>query len=104
MYILSTDIFFSDRKIIRYYLNRWDIEVSFRYQKNSLGLTEYQTRSLKGIRRLWYIIYLAHNHLNFIKEKDKEKNLGEIIEEEILKNKKHVILKILDLREKRIKI
>ncbi len=103
MYILSTDISLSDGEIIRYYLNRWDIEVSFRYQKNSLGLTEYQMRSLKGIKRLWYIIYLAHNYLNFIREKDKEKNLGEIIEEERLKNKKHVILKILDLREEGMK-
>ncbi len=41
----------------------------------------------------------THNYLNFIREKDKEKNLGEVIEEERLKNKKHVILKILDLRE-----
>ncbi len=53
------------------------------YQKNSLGLIEYQMRSLKGIKRLWYIIYLAHNYLNFIRETDKEKN------------KKHIILKIL---------
>ncbi len=61
-------------------------------------------RSLKMIKRFWYIIYLAHNYLDFIREKDKKKNLGEIIEEERLKNKKHVILKILDLRKKEMKI
>lgn len=99
MYILSTDISLSNGEIIRYYLNRWDIEVSFRYQKNSLGLTEYQMRSLKGIKRLWYIIYLAHNYLVLMKEKDKEKNIGKVIEEERITNKKHTILKILDLKE-----
>ena len=47
MYILSTDICLSNREIISYYLNRWDIEVSFRYQKDSLGLCHYEMRSLK---------------------------------------------------------
>ncbi len=46
-------------------------------------------------------LYTVHNYLNFIKEK--EKKLGEIMEEERLKNKKHVILKILDLRERGMK-
>lgn len=40
--ILSTDASLTTSEILTYYQNRWDIEVSYRYHKNSLGFDEYQ--------------------------------------------------------------
>lgn len=97
MYILSTDISLSNGQIISYYLNRWEIEVSFRYQKDSLGLDHYEMRSLKGINRYWQIIYLAQNYL-FLKCKDSKETLGKTISKERELTKKSFILKIIDMK------
>ena len=99
MYILSTDICLSNREIISYYLNRWDIEVSFRYQKDSLGLCHYEMRSLKGIKRYWYIIYLAYNYLT-LKNGETSKSIGTKIQEEKMQSKISEINIILELKAK----
>jgi len=99
MYILSTDICLSNREIISYYLNRWDIEVSFRYQKDSLGLCHYEMRSLKGIKRYWYIIYLAYNYLT-LKNGETSKSIGTKIQEEKMQSKILEINTILELKTK----
>jgi len=44
---------------LRYYRNRWDIEVFFKQQKNVFGFDGYQIRSAKGIERFWLILSLA---------------------------------------------
>lgn len=98
MYLLSTDISLSNRQIISYYRNRWDLEVSFRYQKNSLGLKDYQMRSIKGIKRYWYIIYFAYNFLS-LKQLNSNDNLGSLILKEKQRHKKYEILKIIELKE-----
>lgn len=98
VYLLSTDISLSNRQIISYYKNRWDLEVSFRYQKDSLGLKDYQMRSIKGIKRYWYIIYLAYNFLS-LKQLDNNDNLGNLILKEKQEHKKYEILKIIELKE-----
>ena len=101
MYILSTDISLSNGQIISYYLNRWDIEVSFRYQKDSLGLDHYEMRNLKGINRYWQIIYLAQSYLILQMEKPDE-NLGKTILREKESTKKSMILKIIKMKAKGI--
>lgn len=83
MFILSTDISLSDSDIISFYLKRWDIETAFRYQKENLGLDQYQMRKFKGIKRFWYLIYLAHNYLALKLFKESEfQNLGDVIRSE----------------------
>lgn len=37
-FVISTDVSLTTSEIILYYQNRWDIEVSYRYQKTHLGL------------------------------------------------------------------
>ena len=101
MYILSTDISLSNGQIISYYLNRWDIEVSFRYQKDSLGLDHYEMRNLKGINRYWQIIYLAQSYL-ILKMKKPDENLGKTILREKESTKKSMILKIIKMKAKGI--
>lgn len=99
MYILTTDIELSSKKIIEYYLNRWDIEVSFRYQKESLGLDHCQMRSLKGLKRFWILIYLSHNYLVLKLLKAQESTLGRVLRLEKLEALENMILHICKLKE-----
>lgn len=100
IYLLSTDISLTDSKIIDYYLNRWDIEVGFRYQKESLGLDHYQMRNLKGINRFWEIIYLAHSYLALkLWKSEKFLTLGDVIQEEKFLNSKNLIVFICNLKD-----
>ena len=100
MFLLSTDISLSDSEIIDFYLKRWDIETSFRYQKESFGLDQYQMRKFKGIKRFWYLIYLAHNYLTLKLFKSKEfSNLGSVIRSEKEGNFENTIRKICSLSQ-----
>lgn len=92
MFILVTDISLSDSDIISFYLKRWDIETAFRYQKENLGLDQYQMRKFKGIKRFWYLIYLAHNYLALKLFKSNEfSNLGSVIRSEKVNNQERTI-------------
>lgn len=61
--IVSTDVSLEASTIIQYYQNRWDIEVSYRYHKNSLGFDEYQVESLTSIKRYWSMVFMAYTFL-----------------------------------------
>lgn len=50
-YLVSTGVSLNSKQLIKYCAHRWEIEVSFRYQKKRLGLDNYEMRSLKGIER-----------------------------------------------------
>ena len=56
---LCTDTELDTSEILRYYRNRWDIEVFFKQQKNIFGFDGYQMRSAKGIERFWLLLSLA---------------------------------------------
>lgn len=100
IYLLSTDISLTNSQIIDYYLNRWSIEVGFRYQKESLGLDHYQMRNLKGIKRFWEIIYLAHSYLALKLWKSKKfLTIGDVIREEKFLNSKNLIILICNLKD-----
>lgn len=50
-------------RIINTYAKRWKIETFFRDSKQNLGLEDYQLRDLRGIKRHWYLIFLAYSLL-----------------------------------------
>ena len=56
-------------------------------------------RSLKGIKRYWYIIYLAYNYLT-LKSEEVIKSIGEKIKEEKMQSKISEINIILELKAK----
>ena len=57
---VSTDITLLTRKILDYYVIRWNIEVFFRHAKQKLAFDKYQIRSSTGIKRFWLLMSLAH--------------------------------------------
>ena len=67
---LSTDLSLSDETIIKYYGNRWEIEVFFKQQKHYFGFSKYQIRSANGIARFLLLISLASFYFisNFAKK------------------------------------
>lgn len=52
------------KKIVETFSWRWTIEPCHRDAKQHLGLEDCQQRSPKGIRRHWYLVFLAHTLLN----------------------------------------
>ena len=66
-FVISTDVSLDDSIIPEYYQNRWDIEVSYRYHKNSLGFDEYQVESLTSIKRFWSMVFMAYTFLEIFR-------------------------------------
>jgi hypothetical protein len=66
-FILSTDVSLESQIILEYYQNRWDIEVSYRYHKNSLGFDQYQVESLTSINRYWSMVFMTYTFLEFFR-------------------------------------
>ena len=50
-------------KILNTYDMRWGIDAFYRDAKQHLGLEDYQLRKIKGIKRHWYLVFLAHTFL-----------------------------------------
>ncbi|MCK8826127.1 transposase [Fuchsiella alkaliacetigena] len=65
--ILTTDLSLDKETIIKYYSKRWEIETSYFYFKNELGLADYRLHSLKSIIRYLQLVYLAYNYLEILK-------------------------------------
>ena len=52
------------KKIVQAFSWRWTIEPCHRDAKQHLGLEDCQLRSPKGIKRHWYLVFLAHTLLS----------------------------------------
>lgn len=59
-FIVSTDVGLTTSRILEYYQNRWDIEVSYRYHKNSLGFDVYQVESLTSVKRFCSMVFMTY--------------------------------------------
>jgi len=59
IFLVSNNLNFNAKKIIRIYSKRWDIEVFYRSAKANLGLGKYMLRKLKGIIRYSYLVFFA---------------------------------------------
>jgi len=71
-FIVSTDVSLATSTILEYYQNRWDIEVSYRYHKNSLGFDEYQVESLTSIKRFWSMVFMTYTFLELFRVSNKK--------------------------------
>lgn len=63
VYLMSTDIELSSETVIKYYLNRWNIETNYKYLKSHLGFDEYKVQSILSIERYFLLTFLAINFL-----------------------------------------
>jgi len=78
-FVVSTDVSLDSSKILEYYQNRWDIEVSYRYHNNSLGFDEYQVESLTSIKRFWSMVFMTYTFLELFRVANKLKTIGDTI-------------------------
>lgn len=60
-YFATDQIRWEGTRILKTYAKRWNIEMFFRDSKQNLGLEAYQLRDLWGIKRHWYLIFLAYS-------------------------------------------
>jgi SRSO17 transposase len=60
-YFATDQIRWEGTRILKTYSKRWNIEMFFRDSKQNLGLEDYQLRDLWGIKRHWYLIFLAYS-------------------------------------------
>jgi len=57
--LLTNETTWKPESIIRAYTNRWKIERFYRDAKQNLGLEDYMLRDINGIKRHWYLVFLA---------------------------------------------
>lgn len=57
--LLTHETTWKPEGIIRAYRNRWAIETFYRDAKQNLGLEGYMLRDITGIKRHWYLVFLA---------------------------------------------
>ena len=67
IFLVSNNLGFSAKKIIRIYSKRWDIEVFYRSAKANLGLGKYMLRKLKGIIKYSYLVFFSAVFLEWSK-------------------------------------
>lgn len=63
VYFATDQIRWEATRILKTYGKRSKIEAFFRDTKQNLGLEDYQLRDLRGIKRHWYLIFLAYSLL-----------------------------------------
>ena len=63
VYFATDQIRWEGTRILKTYGKRSKIEAFFRDSKQNLGLEDYQLRDLWGIKRHWYLIFLAYSLL-----------------------------------------
>ena len=83
IYLATNVLYWEGKKILKLYSRRWSIETFYRDAKQHLGFGDCQLRSYKGIRRYWYLVFLAYSLLKLDVEHSKigrwiKTNLGTI--------------------------
>ena len=63
VYLATNVLYWEEKKILEVYSRRWSIETFYRDAKQHLGLGECQLRRPVGIRRYWYLVFLAYSLL-----------------------------------------
>ena len=61
--IVTNKLSWDAKTILKVYLKRWRIDSFYREAKQDLGLEDYEVRKLRGIRRHWIMVFLAHTLL-----------------------------------------
>lgn len=62
-YLVTNNLQWEARRILRVYQSRWPIETFYRDSKQNLGLEDYEMRDLVGIKRHWYLVFLSYTLL-----------------------------------------
>jgi SRSO17 transposase len=62
-YLVTDNLRWEARRILRIYQSRWQIETFYRDAKQNLGLDGYEMRDLLGIKRHWYLVFLSYTLL-----------------------------------------
>ena len=62
-YVVTDNLRWDARRILRIYKSRWQIETFYRDAKQNLGLEDYEMRDLLGIKRHWYLVFLSYTLL-----------------------------------------
>lgn len=62
-YLVTDNLRWEARRILRMYQSRWQIETFYRDAKQNLGLEDYEMRDLLGIKRHWYLVFLSYTLL-----------------------------------------
>lgn len=57
--LVTNETTWKPESIIRAYRNRWTIDTFYRDSKQNLGLEDYMLRDTNGIKRHWYLVFLA---------------------------------------------
>jgi len=84
---ITNNFALSDEQVTDRFGLRWGIEDFYRDAKDNLAFDRYQVRSIKAIKRHWYLVFIAYTFLVFSKLKGsfsklfrtKAKTIGELL-------------------------
>ncbi|MBL7075651.1 IS701 family transposase [candidate division KSB1 bacterium] len=62
-YLVTNNLRWEARRILKVYQGRWPIETFYRNSKQNLALEDYEMRDLVGIKRHWYLVFLSYTLL-----------------------------------------
>jgi len=62
-FFVTNKLDWEEKKILSTYAKRWTIDAFYRDAKQELGFEDYQVRKLKGIKRHWYLVFVAYSLL-----------------------------------------
>jgi len=63
MFLVTNNLRWDAKHILRIYQSRWPVETFYRDSKQNLGLGDYELRDLTGIKRHWYLVFLSYTLL-----------------------------------------
>jgi len=66
---VTDNLSLGDKEIVLHISKRWKIEDFYRDAKDNLGFDQYQVRSLREIKRHWYLVFLVYSYLKISKLK-----------------------------------
>ena len=62
---MCTDLSLSAQEALRYYQQRWPVEVDNFYLKEALGLGDFRVQSFEAIEKCFSVVILAMNYLQY---------------------------------------
>ena len=92
---ISHDINNSTKQILKHYKKRWPIETFFRETKQNFGFSNYQIRSLQGIKRFMLMIRVTYVYMTRVKQKESQ-TFGDALRQEQRKQKRATVLYIYE--------
>jgi hypothetical protein len=101
-YFLCTDLSLSAQEVLRYYQQRWPVEVDNFYLKEALGLSDFRLQSFEATEKWLEVVLLPMNYLQWqqallYQETQRLPSLADVIRQHRLEHAQDVLCSVADM-------